>query len=350
MKTNWIIKKSDRVLITGANGFIGTKVFEILLEYGFKHLRCLVRSNKNIPEMKQLAESANAEVEFIRGNLLSRDDCRHAVKDVSLILHMAAGRGKSFADCFMNSAITTRNLLDESLKDMSLKRIVSISSIAVYAGSGIRRGETLDETSPIESNHVERYEAYAYGKIKQDELVQKYGKEHGLPYVIIRPGLVYGPGKKAIPGRVGIDTFGFFIHLGGGNRLPLIYVDNCAEAIVRAGLVEGIDGEVFNAIDDDLPTSREFLRLYKKNVKRIFSVYIPYHAFYFMNWLWEQYSHWSEGQLPLLFNRRICAAYYQKQRYSNRKLKQRTGWRPRVPFSEASIRYFHSMRNAEATH
>ena len=83
-------------------------------------------------------------------------------------------------------------------------------------------------------------------------------------------------GRRTIPGRVGIDTFGFFIHLGGGNRLPLIYVDNCAEAIVRAGLVEGIDGEVFNAIDDDLPTSREFLRLYKKNVKRIFSVYIPY--------------------------------------------------------------------------
>ena len=110
-----------------------------------------------------------------------------------------------------------------------------------------------------------------------------------------------------------IDTFGFFIHLGGSNRIPMIYIDNCAEAIVASGLVGGIDGEVFNAVDDDLPTSREFLRLYKKNVRRIFSIYIPYRGFYLLNWLWEKYAHWSEGQLPPLFNRRLCAAYYQKR-------------------------------------
>jgi nucleoside-diphosphate-sugar epimerase len=298
--------------------------------------------------MKRLAKSANADVEFVEGNLLSREDCRRAARDVSLVFHLAAGRGKSFAGCFMDSALATRNLLDALRGNARLKRFVNVSTLAVYDGSSIRRGALLDETSPVEADHAGRYEAYAYGKIKQDELVQTYGAEQGLPYVIVRPGLVYGPGKKAIPGRVGIDTFGFFIHLGGSNRIPLIYIDNCAEAIVGSGLVEGIDGEVFNAVDDDLPTSREFLRLYKKNVRRFFSIYIPYQGFYMLNWLWEKYAHWSEGQLPPLFNRRVCAAYYQKQLYSNQKLKEKTGWSPRVSLPEASRRYFEYMRNGEA--
>ena len=276
MGHNWIIGKSDLVLITGANGFVGSKVVEILLEYGFTRLRCLIRSNRNLAGLRRMTDSSNADVEFFEGNLLSRDDCRRAVKDVSLIIHLAAGTGKSFAGCFMDSAIATRNLLDATLEGTHIKRFLNVSSIAVYSGFDLRCGDVLDETSAIESNHMARFDPYSYGKIKQDEIVIAFSREYGLPYVIVRPGPVYGPGKKAITGRVGIDTFGFFLHLGGDNRLPLIFVDNCAQAIVLAGIVEGVDGEAFIAVDDDLPTSREFLRLYKKNVRRFFSIYTPY--------------------------------------------------------------------------
>ena len=98
-----------------------------------------------------------------------------------------------------------------------------------------------------------------------------------LPYVIIRPGAVFGPGKSAITGRVGINTFGFFIHLGGGNVLPLTYVDNCAEAIVMAGIKPGIEGEVFNVVDDDLPTSNRssFEPTREGSVASLFGCRIP---------------------------------------------------------------------------
>jgi nucleoside-diphosphate-sugar epimerase len=344
MNHNWIIDKSDLILITGANGFIGSKVVEILLEYGFTRLRCLVRSSRNLSELRRIAESSAAHVEFVEGNLLSHDDCRRASKDVSLILHLAAGTSKSFAGCFMDSVIATRNLLDATLEGNHLRRFLSVSSLAVHSGIQIRRGSLLDETCPVERDHMARFDPYIFGKIKQDEMVMSYGKERGLPYVIVRPGVVYGPGKRALTGRVGIDTFGVYLHLGGSNRLPVIFLDNCAEAIVLAGIVQGIDGEVFIALDDDLPTSREFLRLYKKNVRRFVSICVPYRVFYGLNWLWEKYSKWSEGQLPPAFNRRQCATYYQRQRYSNRKLKERTGWSPRVPFEEASRRYFEFMK------
>lgn len=335
-----IVDKTELVLITGANGFVGSKVVEVLLAQGFTRLRCLVRSARNLSALRGLADSFAADVQILQGNLLDREKCRRAVKDVSLILHLAAGTGKSFAGCFMDSVVATRNLLDAALEETNLKRFVTVSSLAVHSNVHIRRGDLLDETCDIESDHMGRFDPYCFGKIKQDELVMAYGKEHRLPFAIVRPGVVYGPGKKQLTGRVGIDTFGIFLHLGGSNQLPMIFVDNCAEAIVLAGIVEGVDGEVFIAVDDDLPTSRKFLHMYKKNVRHFHSIYFPYRVFYFMCWLWEKYSKWSEGQLPPVFNRRFCAAYWQGQRYSNRKLKERTGWSPRVPFEEATQRYF----------
>src|SRR5208283_5546268 len=138
------------------------------------------------------------------------------------------------------------------------------------------RRNILDESCPVEPYPEMRGDAYCYAKVKQDELVISYGRQFGIPYVIVRPGIVYGPGKEAISGRVGIDTFGFFLHLGGSNTIPLTYVDNCAAAIVLAGLVKGVDGEAFNVVDDDLPSSRQFLRRYKKNAKQFKSIYVPH--------------------------------------------------------------------------
>lgn len=350
MKNKWIVGSSDLILITGANGFLGSKVVKALVEYGFTNLRCFCRSTRNLSALQSLADSPGVKLELFQGNLLSRDDCSSAVSGASLILHLAAGTGKSFAGCVMDSAVATRNLLEATVVGERPRRFLSVSSLSVHSGFLIHRGDLVDETSPIERNHMARFDPYCYGKIKQDELVMFYGARHQLPYVIVRPGIIFGPGKKAIPGRLGISSFGVFLHIGGSNRLPLIYIDNCAEAIVLAGIVEGVDYGVFLALDDELPRSGDFMWLYKKHVGHFTSIKIPYRAFYILSRLWESYSKWSEGQLPPVFNRRQCAAYYQGQRYSNCKLKEATGWKPRVPLQEALRRYFDFMRNgAHAT-
>jgi nucleoside-diphosphate-sugar epimerase len=148
-------------------------------------------------------------------------------------------------------------------------------------------------------------------------------------------------------GRVGIDTFGVFLHLGGSNNLPSTYVDNCAEAIVLAGLKAGIDGEVFNIVDDDLPSSRQFLRLYKRNVRQFKSLYVPHCVSYAICYLWERYSIWSEGQLRRSFSRKRWHAIWKKTRYSNAKLKTKLGWSPKVPMVEGLKRHFESFRSGD---
>lgn len=344
-----IVSHDIPLLITGANGFIGSRVVSALLASGFSNLRCFVRPSSDLKNLQAVVRNYSAaRVEFMAGNLLSREDCAKATKDVALIYHLAAGIEKSFAGSFMNSVVTTRNLLDAALSSGRLQRFVNVSSFAVYCNRNIRRGALLDESCELESRAVERAEAYAYAKIKQDELVVEYGNKYRLPYVIIRPGAVYGPGTRSLTARVGIDTFGVFFHLGGSNQIPLTYVDNCAQAIVLAGTKTGVEGEVFNVVDDNLPSSRRFLRLYKKNGKRFKSIYFPYPIFYFACWMWEKYSAWSRGQLPPVFNRRRCATYWKGNKYSNAKLKKGLAWTPTISFAEGSKRYFDFVRETSS--
>ena len=336
MDARHLVQSSDRLLVTGSNGFIGTKVVERLLEYGLTNLRCFVRPSGKLENLKKiLSQRSNAKtVELVSGDLLSREDCRKATQDVSIIIHLAAGIEKSFAGAFMNSALATRNLLDAFLEVGKPKRFVNVSSFAVYSNLSLKHNSLLDETCPLETASQKRFDAYGFGKLKQEEIVREYAERYRLPCVTLRPGYVFGAGKQELNGRVGIKIFGPFIQVNSSNLLPLTYVDNCAEAIALAGLTPGIDGEVFNIVDDDLLTARQFLKTYKA-ARRFRSVSVPYWAAYSACYAWEKYSNWSKGQLPPAFNRRRCAANWKTQRYSNEKLKARLGWEPRVPMKQA---------------
>jgi hypothetical protein len=83
-----------------------------LLCEGFNNLRCFVRPSGELRKLEGLRKVfGKASIEVVKGNLLSPDDCKRAVKDVSVIFHVAAGIEKTFPGCFMNSVVTTRNLL-----------------------------------------------------------------------------------------------------------------------------------------------------------------------------------------------------------------------------------------------
>jgi len=174
--------------------------------------------------------------------------------------------------------------------------------------------------------------------------VREFGRTRGLGYVILRPGTVFGPGKGDLTGRIGVDTFGVFLHVGGSNALPLTYVDNCAEAVVLAGLTPGIDGEAFNVVDDDVLTSAQFLRAYRRRVKHFGSIRVPYFIASGLCRMWEAYSRRSQGQLPPAFNRRRCSAEWKGNRFTNRKLRERVGWTPKVALPRAMELFLNQFR------
>lgn len=345
-----VIDPDQVILVTGASGFIGPKVVESLLRRGFRRIRCLARPTTQPARLATLKSLADGpDVQLVRGNLLSMEDCVAVTRDAAVVIHLAAGRGeKSYPDAFMNSVVTTRNLLEACLLNGKVKRFVNVSSFSVYKNDGRRRTRLLDESCPMEQRPEERGEAYCFAKTKQDELVLEYGQKHGIPTVILRPGVVYGPGNLAITGRVGIGTFGIFLHLGGSNRIPFTFVDNCAEAIALAGVTDGIDGQIFNVVDDDLPSSGQFLRLYKKHVRPFKSLYLPKAVSYTLCNLWESYCNRSNDQIPRAFNRSRWNSLWRRADYSNQRLKAELGWQPVVSTQEGLRIYFDACRAEQA--
>jgi nucleoside-diphosphate-sugar epimerase len=335
------------ILVTGGTGFLGSRLVNCLLNETEYTIRLLVRSRSKAEKLFDSQTDCSARLQLIEGNLLSPEHCKAAVDGASIIYHLAAGTGtKSFPEAFRNSVVTTRNLLDAAVAENSLERFVNTSSFTVYTGRNKPKSRILDESCPEEALSHER-DAYTFAKSKQDELVREYGDKGNLPYVIVRPGVVYGPGKPGITSsRIGIDALGWFFHLGGSNQIPFTYKDNCAEAIMLTGLKPDIEGEVFNIVDDDLYTSRKFLRSYKQQVKRFRSVYVPRPILHLGCFIWEKYCNWSDDQLPPIYNRKAYYAFWKRTRYSNDKLKRLTGWEPRVTMAEGMDRFFKSCNEA----
>ena len=81
-----IVMPDTRILVTGASGFIGAKVVEVLLERGFRNLRCFIRLSSRLRRLQEAIDrrSAGNSVELVSGDLLSRDDCRRAANGAAV--------------------------------------------------------------------------------------------------------------------------------------------------------------------------------------------------------------------------------------------------------------------------
>ena len=122
--------------------------------------------------------------------------------------------------------------------------------------------------------------------------------------------------------------------------MPLSYVDNCADAIILAGSVAGINGEVFNILDSELCTCNDYMRLYLKNVRKMKNIRMPYYLFWLFSWLLEKCAAYSNGRIPPAFNPYKTAAIWKKIRFDNAKLVKKLGWSQTIPTSQGLIKHF----------
>lgn len=322
------------ILITGAMGFLGRRVLMRLVERGGDKVRCLVRPGSDVAMLRASMKDLPAaqQVEFFPASFNDPEALKRSLEGVDVVYHIAASKGGSFAAQVANTVIGTENLL-EAVRHAQVDRFVLVSSFAVMGVADLPKGVLVDESVALERNPEWR-DPYAYAKQRQERLTWEYREKHGVPIVIVRPGVIYGPGVPVLTVRIGIEMFGWLLFLGGGNPVPLTHVDNCADAVVAAGTVEGVVGEAFNICDDDLLSARQILRLYRRSIPRVRPVPIPYWLLKILARINVWYSERSEGNLPIVFSPYVVDCIWKRQEFSNAKAAARLGWRPQVSIRE----------------
>jgi nucleoside-diphosphate-sugar epimerase len=331
-----------KILVTGANGFLGSSLVRCLLMSGETDIRCFVRSDRRASKLRAFSsEFLEADIQIYIGDLTSREDAREALEGVDIVYHLAAAMTGTAADLFLNTVVASKNLL-EGLTRRNSTRVVLVSSLAVYGTAHLPRGSIVNEDTPVE-RHPERRDIYSHAKLRQEQLFWQYHEKYRFPLVVLRPGVVYGPEGPALSSRIGVNLLGLFLHFGANNPLPLTYVDNCADAIVTAGRHADSAGKVYNVVDDDLLTARQYLRAYRRGVKRIRYISLPYFVVQGLSKLVERYHVYSKGQLPAVFSPYKSACLWKPHSFDNNRLKS-IGWRQRVATPEGIARTFSHLQ------
>jgi nucleoside-diphosphate-sugar epimerase len=320
-------------LLTGATGFLGRRVLRRLADLGIA-VRALVRPGTP-PDVfgALLEEFPNAHVEAFPASFSDQPAVRRALAGVRTVLHVAASKTGSAAAQVANTVIGSGQLYQAST-EARVQRFVLVSSFGVMGASNLQRGAVVDERTPLDP-HPEWRDPYSFAKHRQEQLAWTHRQASALPLVVVRPGVIFGPGQNILSGRVGLSCFGVFLHLGGDNIIPLTYVDNCADAVIQAGLVAGVEGEIFCVVDDALPTSRQLLHRYRREIKAIGYVPVPFPVLRQLARVNAWYSRRTQGYLPAVFTPYKVNALWAGHHYSNQKAKSKLGWTVRIPMQQA---------------
>lgn len=249
-----------RILVTGANGFVGTALCTQLLDQGFE-VRGAVRSERSV---------IPAGIERIAvGGIDGNTDWSGALRGIDCVIHLAArvhvmkeGSADPLAEFRKVNVAGTRRLA-EAATAAGVKRIVYVSSIKV-------NGEATFERPFSESDVPNPVDPYGISKWEAEAVLRKISDETGLEVVILRPPLVHGPGvggnfarmlawiEKGIPFPLGSVR----------NRRSMIYVENLADALIHCATHPKAAGETFLVADSESVSTPELIKTLSEKMGR----------------------------------------------------------------------------------
>ena len=327
--------------VTGGTGFLGRRLVGRLLAEGVR-VRCLLRPQSNGDALLRAAAGASGCLEVVRGSLEWLAASPESLDGCDVVYHVAAEMRGATAALFAGNVVGTRSLIDAARRAW-VGRFVLVSSAGVYGTQHLPRWGTVDEDCPLDPE-PHRRDPYSYSKVVQERVAWEARREHGLPLAVVRPGVIYGPERDCLSGRVGVQVGGWMIRMGGGQPLPYTFVENCAEAVRLAGTASGAEGHAFNIVDDDPPTAAQLFRRHRSAVGTVRGIPVPAWLISPLSAACEWYHRRSAGQLPAVLTHYKSRAMWRPLRYSNAKAKAVLGWRPEVDFESGLSQTFASLK------
>jgi len=220
-----------QVLVTGASGFIGSRLVHRLVGMGVQ-VRALVRRGL----LSQ--PPADQRCERVRGDVTVLDSLHRAAQACEVIFHCAWG-GHALTEARRINVLGTRNVFAAAAA-AGVRRVVHLSSMAVH---GHRLPALLTEEHPLQFQG----DAYAVSKAEGERAAIELGAAYGVQVVVLRPTLVYGPQSP-------IWLLGYFERVkheqlalinGGKGLANLLYIDDLIDVMWAAAQRSGISGQAF---------------------------------------------------------------------------------------------------------
>ena len=216
---------ADKVLVTGASGFVGSAVARKLVERGFT-VRALVRSASPRAHLTEL------DLDYAVGDLRDAESVRNAMRGVRYLFHVAADYrlwARRPGEIEHNNLVGTRTIMQEAMR-AGVERVVYTSSVATLDCHG---GRTADESHPLHEDKA--IGAYKRSKVRAERLVEAMVAE-GLPAVIVNPSTPIGPCdvKPTPTGRMIVEAAAGRMPAFVDTGLNMVHVDDVATGHLMA--------------------------------------------------------------------------------------------------------------------
>ena len=245
-------------LVTGADGFIGSHLVDLLLAEGIK-VRALSQYN-SFNNWGWLEGNNHPNLEVVCGDVRDAAFCRHIARDVDTIFHLAALIAIPYSyiapESYVDTNVTGTLNICQAAKDCNVERVVVTSTSEVY-------GTAL--YVPIDEKHPRQPQSpYSATKIGADAIAKSFYNAFELPVVIARPFNTYGPRQSA---RAIIPTIISQIASGAkeikvGDLTPtrdFNFVTDTCRGFLALGRADGIEGEEINIATGTEITMKETL-------------------------------------------------------------------------------------------
>jgi dTDP-glucose 4,6-dehydratase len=227
--------RGTHVLVTGAGGFIGSHLVELLLHQGAS-VRALCRYNSRNERgaLDWIDQAVLRDVDVVLGDLRDLESVDRATAGVEVVLHLGAQIAIPYSylnarDFFETNVLGSLNVAQAALRH-GVRRVVHTSTSEVYGSA---------QTVPITEDHpLEAQSPYAASKIGADKLMDSFHRSHDLPVTVLRPFNTYGPRQSAravIPTIITQALAGDVLRLGALDpRRDLTYVEDTVAGFVAA--------------------------------------------------------------------------------------------------------------------
>ena len=317
----------QKVLVTGATGFLGGRLVKILVDRGYQ-VRALARKLSNIERLKKL------NIEIYYGDVGNRKSIEPAFNGVDCVVHAAAGTSGDKKDCDMATVEGTKNVLLLCAEN-NIKKLIYISSCSVYGVSDYKTNEIVKEESSLERFPSKRGN-YSASKQEAESFVINQMKNSSLPIVILRPGTIFGPGGGVYTPMMGFSLMNkVFMVIGNGrSELPFVYIDNLVDAIIKSVQMKEANNQIFNVVDSERINKRTYMKkVIKKLYPESFTIYLPHSLMYLLVFLQEVLCRLLKR--PPFLTRYRLASSQRMIRYSNSKIVEKLEWQSKVSIDEA---------------